>query len=207
MNIITHAAGLCMGIVACIILTVHALKTGNALYIAAFTIYGISLVLLYGASTLYHYAKGEKLRNFMHIADHSAIYVLIAGTYTPYTLITLHGTIGWTIFLIVWSLAVTGVILKFFFTGRFSTLSTAMYVLMGWIIIFAVKPLYINLPLPGFVWLFAGGIAYTAGAVLYSFDRIRYNHAIFHILVLIGSICQFISIYFYVGLAEKLPTH
>ena len=198
LNIITHAAGFCLSIAALVSLIIRALKAENTLVLASFIVFGFSLVLLYGASTLYHCAKNKNFRKYMHIADHSAIYLLIAGTYTPYTLITLHGAVGWTIFSIVWSFAVAGVILKLFFTGRFSILSTVIYVIMGWIIIFAVKPLFANLSLPGLLWLFAGGIAYTAGAVLYSFDKIRYNHALFHLLVLTGSLSHFISVYFYV---------
>lgn len=123
---------------------------------------------------------------------------MIAGTYTPFTLITLSGTTtGWLIFGIIWGLAVTGIILKLFFTGRFKIVSTLMYILMGWLVVFAIKPLIANLPFEGLVWLFAGGISYTLGAILYSIKRIKFNHAIFHFFVLGGSICHFISVFFY----------
>jgi hemolysin III len=126
---------------------------------------------LYGASTLYHSAKKPVLRNKLNIIDHVSIYVLIAGTYTPFTLVTLKGTIGWVIFGISWGLAITGIILKLFFTGKYNLMSTIMYVLMGWVIVFAIKPLINNLPLAGLLWLVAGGISYTIGAILYGIKK------------------------------------
>jgi hemolysin III len=134
----------------------------------------------------------------LKIIDHASIYVLIAGTYTPFTLVTLNGTIGWVIFGTSWGLALTGIILKLFFTGKYDLISTIMYVLMGWVIVFAIKPLINNLPLEGLLWLFAGGISYTIGAILYSIKKIKFNHAIFHMFVLIGSFCHFMSVFFYV---------
>jgi hemolysin III len=126
--------------------------------------------------------------------------VLIAGTYTPYTLVTLEGDIGWILFGISWGIALFGVILKLFFTGRFNILSTVLYVAMGWLIVFAYKPLLAELHPEGVQWLFAGGIAYTLGAILYSIKNIPFNHAIFHVFVLTGSFCHFMSVYFYVGI-------
>ena len=134
----------------------------------------------------------------MNIIDHVSIYVLIAGTYTPFTLVTLKGAIGWVIFGISWGLALMGIILKLFFTGKYDLISTIMYVFMGWVIVFAIKPLIHHLPLEGLLWLFAGGISYTIGAILYSINKIKFNHAIFHVLVLIGSFCHFVSVFFYV---------
>jgi hemolysin III len=124
--------------------------------------------------------------------------VLIAGTYTPFTLVTLQGSVGWTIFFTAWGFALTGIVLKLFFTGRFDMLSTIMYVFMGWIIVFAIKPLMNNLASEGLMWLFAGGAAYTVGAILYSIKKIKFNHAIFHVFVLAGSFCHFMAVYFYV---------
>lgn len=130
--------------------------------------------------------------------DHASIYILIAGTYTPYTLVTLSGTTGWVLFGISWGLALAGVILKLFFTGKYNLLSTIMYVLMGWIIIFAVNPLLNKLTQEGLIWLLAGGVAYTVGAIIYSIKKIKFNHAVFHLFVLLGSFCHFMSVYFYV---------
>ena len=197
-NIISHAIGFILSIVALVLLVRHATLHGDVWHIVSFSIFGASLIILYAASTFYHSAKKSELRNRLKIIDHTSIYVLIAGTYTPFTLVTLNGTIGWVIFGTSWGLALTGIILKLFFTGKYNLISTIMYVLMGWIIVFAIKPLINNLPLEGLLWLFAGGISYTIGAILYSIKKIKFNHAIFHMFVLIGSFCHFMSVFFYV---------
>ena len=197
-NIISHATGFILSIVAFVLLVMRASLHGDVWQIVSFSIFGASLIILYGASTLYHSAKNPLLRNKLNIIDHASIYVLIAGTYTPFTLVTLKGTIGWVIFGISWGLALTGIILKLFFTGKYDLISTIMYVFMGWVIVFAIKPLIHHLPFEGLLWLFAGGISYTIGAILYSIKKIKFNHAIFHILVLMGSFCHFVSVFFYV---------
>jgi hemolysin III len=197
-NIITHAFGLLLSIIALILLIIKANAHGTIWHTVSFCVFGISLIVLYSASTLYHSSKKLAIRRRLNIFDHAAIYVLIAGTYTPYTLVTLNGKTGWWVFGATWAFALTGIILKLFFTGRYDKISTLMYIFMGWIIIFVIKPLLNNLPIEGIWWLFAGGISYTLGAILYSFDKIKFNHAIFHIFVLIGSFCHFISVYFYV---------
>ena len=197
-NIISHAIGLVLSIVALLLMLIRASESGNTLHIVSAAIFGISLIALYAASTLYHSAKDPKVRNRLRVNDHATIYILIAGTYTPFTLITLNGWVGWTIFGVSWGMAVAGVVLKLFFTGKYNVLSTLMYVFMGWIIIFAVKPLINSLSSEGLFWLVAGGVAYTTGAVIYSIKKIKFNHAIFHLFVLLGSTCHFISVYFYV---------
>ena len=197
-NIISHAIGLGLSIVALLLMLIRASESGNSLYIVSAAIFGISLIALYAASTLYHGAKDPKVRSRLRINDHATIYILIAGTYTPFTLITLNGWVGWTIFGVSWGMAIAGVVLKLLFTGKYNVLSTLMYVFMGWIIIFAVKPLINSLSSEGLFWLVAGGVAYTTGAVIYSIKIIKFNHAIFHLFVLLGSICHFISVYFYV---------
>lgn len=198
LNILSHGAGLLAAIVATVFLVLRAAQTGQALYIVSFSIFGAGLVMLYSASTIYHKTKDEKARSRLRVFDHAAIYVLIAGTYTPFTLVTLKGAVGWWIFGITWTLALVGIIIKIFFTGRFKVLSTLMYVFMGWIIVFVFKPLLQNFPTPGLMWLAAGGLAYTLGAVLYSIKIIPLNHALFHLLVLIGSGCHVAAVYFYV---------
>lgn len=198
LNVITHAFGFALSILGLILLIIKAYEYGNVLHLVSFSIFGASMILLYAASTLYHSAKKPLLRYRLNILDHASIYILIAGTYTPFALITLNGIVGWVIFGVVWSMALAGVILKLFYTGKYNLLSTSMYVLMGWIIVFAIKPLLNNLDLPGLLWLFAGGISYTLGAVFFSIDKIRFNHAIFHLFVLLGSFCHYISIYLYV---------
>ncbi|MGB5364258.1 MAG: hemolysin III family protein [Aureibaculum sp.] len=197
-NILTHGLGLLLSIAALVLLIIHASTHGTARHIVSFTIFGASMILLYSASTLYHYSQKPDIRRKLNILDHASIYVLIAGTYTPFTLITLKGWLGWTIFGITWGIAIIGVFFKLFYTGRFDKISTIAYVAMGWIIIFAVKPLIENLPLNGLYWLLAGGIFYTIGAVLYSVKKIKFNHAIFHVFVLLGSFSHFMAIYFYV---------
>lgn len=198
LNVVTHGIGLVLSIVALVLLVLHANEMGTSRHIVSFTIFGTSLILLYSASTFYHYSQKPRLRRKLNILDHASIYVLIAGTYTPFTLITLKGALGWTIFGITWGIALVGVLLKLFYTGKYDKISTIAYVAKGWIIIFAVKPLIANLPLNGLYWLLAGGIFYTIGAILYSIKKIKYNHAIFHVFVLLGSFSHFMAIYFYV---------
>ena len=197
-NIISHAIGFILGIVFFVLLVTHATRHGNVWHIVSFSVFGASLIILYAASTVYHSAKNRALRIRLRIFDHTAIYILIAGTYTPFALVTLHGTIGWVLFGTAWGLASTGILLKLFFTGRYNLISSVMYVLMGSIAIFALKPLANKLAFEGLFWLFAGGLSYTIGAIIYSIKKIRFNHAIFHVFVLIGSLCHFISVFFYV---------
>lgn len=198
LNIISHGIGIILGVIALIFLVLHAAQNGTAVHVVSFSIYGFSIIILYLASTLYHKATKPLIRNKLRIFDHAAIYVLIAGTYTPYALVTLEGTTGWTIFGLAWGFAIVGITMKLFFTGKFDKLSTLMYVFMGWIIIFAINPLIASLSSEGLFWLLAGGVFYTIGAVLYSIRKLPFNHAIFHVFVLAGSICHFISVYFYV---------
>ena len=197
-NIVSHVIGLILSVIALLLMLLRASDSGSALHVISAGIFGISLIALYAASTLYHSAKDLKVRSRLRINDHATIYILIAGTYTPFTLITLNGWVGWTIFGVSWGMAITGVTLKLFFTGRYNVLSTLMYVFMGWVIIFAVKPLINSLSPEGLFWLVAGGVAYTTGAVIYSIKKIKFNHAIFHLFVLLGSFCHFIAVYFYV---------
>lgn len=198
LNIISHAIGLVLSVFALIFLVIRAVNKGDSSLIASFTIFGASMVLLYAASTFYHSATNFRLRYRLNILDHASIYVLIAGTYTPFALVTLSGFTGTLILIVIWTMAVTGVILKLFFTGKYQLLSTIMYVVMGWVIVFAMKPLIENLSTEGLWWLFSGGISYTLGAVLFMIDRIPYNHAIFHLFVLGGTFCHFMAIYFHV---------
>jgi len=202
LNISSHALGLVLSVAALVFLVIRANQYGDVWHVVSFSIFGASLIALYAASTIYHSAKDTNLRARLRIVDHATIYILIAGTYTPFTLVTLNGTAGWVIFGVSWGMAVTGTILKLFFTGRFEIVSTLMYLFMGWLIVFALDPLVENLSEDGIFWLVLGGVSYTVGAILYAIKRIKFNHAIFHVFVLIGSICHFISVYFYV-----LPTN
>lgn len=197
-NVISHFLGLLLSIAALALMVTFASLYGTAWHIVSFSIFGSSLVILYLASTLYHATKKRKIRGRLNVFDHAAIYVLIAGTYTPFTLVTLNGAMGWVLFGITWGLAVAGVILKLFYTGRFEKLSTASYILMGWVAVIAAQPLIEALSSGGLFYLVAGGICYTIGALFYSISKLPYNHAIFHVWVLAGSIFHFVSIFFYV---------
>ena len=197
-NIISHALGLILSVIALLLMLVRASQYGNIWHIVSVSIFGVSLITLYAASTFYHSAKDPRRRARLRVIDHATIYTLIAGTYTPFTLVVLHGSVGWMVFGASWAMAITGITLKLFFTGRFNILSTMMYVFMGWIIVFAITPLIESLSTEGLFWLFAGGVAYTTGAILYSIKKIKFNHAIFHMFVLLGSACHFVSVYFYV---------
>lgn len=165
--------------------------------ITACSIYGASLVLLYLSSTLYHALTNERAKRFFLILDHSMIYVLIAGSYTPFTLVSLRGGWGWTLFGIVWGVAAAGIVFKSLFVDRLRALSTALYVAMGWLVIIAVYPLLGVLPLNGFLWLLAGGLAYTTGVVFFAMKR-RYAHCVWHLFVMAGSICHYWAVYRYV---------
>lgn len=198
LNVLTHAFGFLLSIIGLVLLVLRPNQYGSAKHIVSFSIFGATLILLYAASTFYHNAKNTRTRHYLNIVDHAAIYVLIAGTYTPFALVTLGHASGWRLFFVIWSLALAGVILKLFFIGRFNVLSTIMYVAMGWLVVFDVEALIQNLPFYGLIWLFAGGLSYTLGAIFFSFPRIKYNHAIFHVFVLGGSFCHFISIFFFV---------
>jgi hemolysin III len=197
-NIWSHGIGLVLGVIGFVFLLLRATTYGDIWHVASFAVFGGSLVVLYAASTIYHCSKDELRRARLRTLDHAAIYVLIAGTYTPFTLVTLQGPVGWTLFGISWGMAAVGITLKLFFTGRFDLISTLMYVFMGWVIVFAIKPLIEAFASDGMIWLVSGGIAYTLGAVFYSIPKIPYGHAVFHIFVLAGSLCHFIAVYFFV---------
>ncbi|HBF77204.1 MAG TPA: hemolysin D [Clostridiaceae bacterium] len=203
-NSITHGIGALMSIAALVILIVASAKYGDAWYIVSFTIFGVSLIILYLFSTLYHSIQSPKAKKVLRVFDHSSIFILIAGTYTPYTLTVLRGPLGWTIFGIEWGLAIVGIVFKAIVLGKHSELedgklgkvSTIIYILMGWFVAFSFKKLYILMPRKSFTMLIAGGIIYTVGAFFYSKDNIPYSHPIWHLFVLGGSICHFFSVLF-----------
>ncbi len=198
LNSITHGAGVLLSVAALVLLIVYSTSYGTASHVVSCTIFGITLILLYSASTLYHSFRQPRVKSILKIIDHSCIYLLIAGTYTPFLLVTLRGVLGWTMFGVIWFLAISGVLFKIFFVHRFKIVSTIAYVLMGWIMIFAIKPLVDSMPSGGIVWLIAGGLAYTLGVVFYAWKKLPFNHAIWHLFVLAGSICHFFAIVFYV---------
>jgi hemolysin III len=195
LNVISHGFGLVLSVIAFPFLVIKALNFEGFWEPISFIIYGLSLIILYAASTFYHAAKNPKRRRQLNIFDHSAIYVLIAGSYSPFCLVALNSNLGWYMFVFVWLFALTGIILKLFFTGRFDKLSTAIYLLMGWQVLFFIKPLMKSLTAEGLQFLISGGILYSVGAVFYSIKRMPYNHATFHVFVLLGSLSNFIAIY------------
>lgn len=198
LNIYSHGLGFLLAIPATVMLILKASMHGNAWQIVSVSIYGLSMMTLYLASTLYHSATDPKRRHRLNVFDHASIYLLIAGTYTPFVLVTLRGPWGWSLFGVVWAAAIGGIIFKLFYTGRFDLASTIAYVVMGSIVLIAIKPLIAHLPLPGLYWLVAGGVSYIVGAVLYMQTKMPYHHAVFHLFVLLGSFCHFWAIYWYV---------
>ncbi len=197
-NSITHGIGAALSIAGLTVLVVLAALYGDAWHVVSVSIYGSSLVLLYLASTLYHSFRQPRVKRFFKIADHAAIYLLIAGTYTPFMLVSLRGPWGWSLLGTIWGLAVVGIVFKFFFIGRYERLSLVIYLLMGWLCVVAAQPMITRIPAGGLLWLVAGGLAYSLGVIFYRWEVLRYNHAIWHLFVLAGSICHFFAILFYV---------
>jgi hemolysin III len=193
-NAITHGLGALMAIAALVILTVFSAIKGNAWHIVSFSVFGATLVILYLASTLYHSLTNEKVKILFRKLDHMSIYLLIAGTYTPFCLTVLNNWVGWTLFGIVWGSAILGIVVKAFFTGKKELLSTILYVVMGWVALFAIKPLYDSVSLTSFILLMAGGVFYTAGTYFFTKDRIKYFHSIWHLFVLAGSTFHFFAV-------------
>lgn len=193
-NAITHGVGVVASLVGGAVLVTLAAMFGDGRSLASAIVFVTTLVLLYTASTLYHAFRQEHIKARLKILDHCAIFMLIAGTYTPFTLIALQGGWGWWMFGIIWSLAVMGIVFKLFFTGRFKRLSTLIYIAMGWLVVVAIGPLVEALPGWTLAWLFAGGIAYTAGTFFYHRPGLRYAHAIWHLFVLAGSVMHFTAV-------------
>lgn len=197
-NSITHGLGIPLSVVALGYLTVYANIHGNALHIVSVSIYGLSLIFLYTASTLYHFVQDPDKKNMLQTLDHVAIYLLIAGTYTPFTLVNLQGPWGWSIFGVIWCLALVGTVIQFDKTGRWRTISLALYVTMGWTVLVALKPLIANVATAGIILLLLGGLAYTFGILFYRWKKLKFHHAVWHLFVLAGSIFHFLAVLFYV---------
>ncbi|MCG6117163.1 MAG: hemolysin III family protein [Aquimonas sp.] len=193
-NALTHGVGALASLVAGAVLITLAALWGDGWQLASAIVFVATLSLLYIASTLYHAARHERLKQRLKILDHCAIFLLIAGTYTPFTLLGLRDSWGWTLFVLIWVLAVLGIVFKLFFTGRFRRLSTLMYVAMGWLAVVAIGPMREALPTNTLVWLFAGGLAYTVGTLFYHRDSLPYSHAVWHGFVLAGSSFHFVAV-------------
>lgn len=193
-NSITHGLGLIASMAALPILLVRARSSNDPSAVMGATIFGVTLILLYATSTVYHALPLSKGKRFFRVLDHSAIYLLIAGTYTPFALGPLRGPWGWTLLAIIWTLALVGIISKVVVGFRVPFLSTGLYLVMGWLIVVAIKPLVEHIPRAGLLWLAAGGLAYTGGVVFYAMNRVRYSHMIWHLFVTTGSVCHFIAV-------------
>jgi len=196
-NSITHGIGFLLSIAALVVLVVSASADGNPWKMVSFTIYGVTLVTLYLASTFYHSFHTPRLKHAMRIFDHCAIYLLIAGTYTPFTLLNLRGPLGWVLFGVIWGLALIGIAVKAFHVHRFPILTPLIYIGMGWIGAFAAFPSLHVIPPGGIALLFAGGMTYTLGVIFYALERLPYNHAIWHLFVLFASAFHFFAVLFY----------
>jgi hemolysin III len=196
-NSVSHGIGLLLALAAFPILVLTTLRRGDVTEIAAAIVFGSTLVLLYLSSTLFHAFPQCRAKRVFQVLDHSAIYLLIAGTYTPFTLGVLRGTWGWILFGLVWSMAVVGIVLKALGGIRYNTVSTVVYVAMGWLVVIAADTVWTLVPKWGIFWLFAGGIAYTLGAVFFLAERIRFFHFVWHLFVIAGSACHFVAVLWY----------
>ena len=196
---ITHGIGAVLGIAGlAVLMGTVATRGAGAGQVVPCAIYGAAMVLMFTTSTLYHSFPWPRVKRVFRVLDHEMIFLMIAGSYTPFMLITLRGALGWTLFGIVWAIAAAGLVFQGFFTGRFKGASTALYLIMGWIIVFALKPLLDHMSAAGIRWLVAGGLCYTLGAVVYLFKRVKYHHAIWHLAVLAGGACHYFAILWHV---------
>lgn len=196
-NSITHGIGAAMSIAALVILVVSASGHGNPMRVVSLSLYGVTLILLYLSSTLYHSFSNQRIKHFFKVMDHSSIYLLIAGSYTPIVLVAMGGAWGWAVFGIVWAMAVGGIAAKIFLTGNYGKISVLFYIAMGWIIVVAIKPMLQAVPLKFLVWLLIGGLSYTFGIIFYAWEKMPYNHTVWHLFVLGGSVTHFFGILFY----------
>ena len=194
---ITHGIGAALALSWLVVLVVLAAQRGDAWRIVSFSIYGMSLTLLYLASTLYHSFQDQKLKGFFRTLDHLSIFLLIAGTYTPVTLISLRGAWGWTLFGLIWGFAACGIVYELLFLGRYRWITLTIYLGMGWLAIIAIKPLLTMAPIGLFWWILAGGLCYTGGVLFYVRKKMRYHHVWWHLFVLFGSACHFWGFFFY----------
>ncbi len=196
-NSISHGLGLILAIVAAPILVLSAMRAGDASFIVGVSVFGATMVILYLASTLYHSLTHERAKQMFRLVDHTAIFLLIAGTYTPFSLGVLRGPWGWTLLAIVWTLALAGITLKIIAGTRHSRITIGLYVVMGWLAVVATKPILALVPVPGILLILAGGLAYTGGLAFFAAHRIRYNHFIWHLFVIAGTTCHFFAVLWY----------
>ncbi len=197
---VTHGIGIFMGIAVLVLLVVFSALRKSAWEVVSCAVYGTTFILLYLGSTLYHATRQPRVKTVLKTIDHSSIYLLIAGTYTPYALVPLRGALGWTVLGAIWGSALLGILFKVYFTGRFKAVSLLSYLFMGWFCVIAIKPLYRELNTAGFALLVAGGLCYTVGTIFYGWKSLKWSHAVWHLFVLAGSLCHFFSILFGIAL-------
>ncbi|UCD37868.1 MAG: hemolysin III family protein [Fidelibacterota bacterium] len=197
-NSLIHAIGVTLSVAGLIVLVVLAALQGDPWRVVSFTIYGSTLIILYLASTLYHGVQNPRGKAVLQIIDHTTIYLLIAGTYTPFLLVSLRGIWGWTLFGVIWGLALLGIAFQSLFVRRQGKLSILTYILMGWLCVIALREMLVHIPTGGLVWLAIGGVLYTTGVIFYVWHKLPYNHAIWHLFVLGGSVSHFLAVLFYV---------
>lgn len=193
-NSITHGIGTAISIAGLVVLVVFAAIYGTVWHIVSFSIFGATSILLYLSSTLYHAFYGEKVKRLFRKFDHMGIYLLIAGTYTPFCLTILRGPLGWTLFGIIWGMAIVGIVKEIFLNGKWKIISTIAYLIMGWVIVIAIYPMYMKMTFLGFVFLVAGGIAYSLGTYFFVNEKVKFNHGIWHLFVLAGTVCHFFAV-------------
>jgi hemolysin III len=197
-NTVSHGIGAALSIAALVLMVVFAVRNGNVWHVVSVSIYGTTLILLYTASTLYHGIRIPSVKRLLQRIDHASIFLLIAGTYTPFALVSLHGPWGWSLFGVVWGIAVLGIVLELGTTRGKQKLSLALYLGMGWIVVIAIKPMLDNVETGGMLLLLLGGLSYTLGVVFYVRHTMAYHHAIWHLFVMLGSLLHFFSVFYYV---------
>ncbi|MFZ5807056.1 MAG: PAQR family membrane homeostasis protein TrhA [Verrucomicrobiota bacterium] len=197
-NSLTHGLGLILSIAGFLALLILASVHATAWHVVSFSIYGASLIMLYAVSTLYHSLPSSKIKTIFNMIDHCAIYVLIAGCYTPFSLVTLRGGWGWSLLGVAWSMAILGILLKILYFEKSERFCLFLYLSMGWVIVIALKPLIENLPMAGFILLLCGGLSYSMGILFFKAEKMPFNHAIWHGCVLIGSACHYFCLFYYV---------
>ena len=199
-NVLTCGVGVLLSVAGLVVLVTSAALHGDAWQVVSFSIYGASLIMLFTASLLYHAVWGQRIKRLFEIIDQSAIYLLIAGTYTPFTLVTLRGVLGWSLFGVIWGLTVAGIVVTWLFPAeKLKIFSSLSYLVMGWLIVIGAGPLIEKLPIAGILWLTAGGVLYSVGVPLFLCKKMPFAHAVWHLFVLGGSICHYVAVRFYVA--------
>lgn len=198
-NTTTHAMGAILSVVALVLLVQFNLNQESQIKLISSVVFGITLLFMYLSSTIYHGLTHQRLKQIFRIVDHASIFLLIAGTYTPFMLVTLKGFWGWALFIFVWSLGVLGILFKIFFGHRYEILSVLIYLTMGWSAVVAAKPIYLSLSFSGLLCVVAGGVCYTIGVVFYAWERLKFSHMVWHLFVLMGSAFHFFAVLFYLG--------